>query len=664
MRSPFHSPLFLSSKQRQTSSRLRLSATSAILLCFFLSFVTICFFWTQRLDAPSSSWVVYPRVIRAENENYSYEQLLSEIQELKYILGNMTKSSNNNNNKPSINKNNYYHDDQQSNNNNNNNNNYPVEHPARAQTIPQIQYSPFSAKSNPTHEEMKDRGVETFAQTHQKLVESINKLGELLKNIEKFVPPPATTNELPSSEYESNGYSYKKASEYDSSINPFPPSSLEPTPHSSPLVCPPPPPCTCQCPQPDSLVAQEKQCTSRHKEPIVRPKALLPASMLPLSPFSLDKLMPPEATPVEPTKNAIIEFYDKINSAGKPRYRLVVAVVTSYPRIDNRITIRETWLNYLKDTIWDGEMTFKFVLGETSNTTLYQEALLENDKYGDLLFVPVYDTYRNLALKTMAVMRWAVESYDFDYILKIDDDSFIRLDKLMQILECSPKSRFYHGMSHGQYKPLRDPSNKWYVSYEDYPGPDPGPVLIAGPGYVLSRDCAEHIAIRSLDPKRRPIYLEDVNTAVLLQEIHVVGDDNPHFYSYFTCQNDMILTHYAPLIKMRAMYTHSISGDHSLCPPRLTRYVDDDPGKLDWDLWENPESKPDRTDDPAQKLDASINAKVSESEKPDAFMPGTPGWWVRASSEMPVNKQQVIAKKKDEEDENESGWKWWLRKFW
>jgi len=247
-----------------------------------------------------------------------------------------------------------------------------------------------------------------------------------------------------------------------------------------------------------------------------------------------------------------------------PHYRLAIGILSSYKREQNRKIIRETWLKYLEGTPYAYDWTYRFIMGDTNDTEVKLNATLEAMKYKDMLFIPVMDSYRNISWKTLYTMQWATEAIVADYVMKIDDDSFLRLDRLMLDLEKRPKKKLYFGKSHGKYRPDRSPKSQWYITVEEYPAKF-GPTLIAGPGYVVSGDCAKFMVDISRQPGFKPIYLEDVNTAVMLEKYGVSGvADRRFFTGWGQCRSDMILSHYATEL-MYKFYTNSRTGDGNMC---------------------------------------------------------------------------------------------------
>lgn len=85
------------------------------------------------------------------------------------------------------------------------------------------------------------------------------------------------------------------------------------------------------------------------------------------------------------------------------------------------------------------------MLGNIEDKDLYEKSQLENEEYGDIIFVDQMDTYKNLSYKTMEFFRWASENIQIDYAFKTDDDTFLRLDKLMDLLDHVPATKYWGG---------------------------------------------------------------------------------------------------------------------------------------------------------------------------------------------------------------------------
>jgi len=78
---------------------------------------------------------------------------------------------------------------------------------------------------------------------------------------------------------------------------------------------------------------------------------------------------------------------------------------------------------------------FRFILGEPPSETMKNIVARENTTYGDIVELPVEEKYRKLASKTLEMMRWAANNYCFHFLLKVDDDVYLRVLPLLDVLE-------------------------------------------------------------------------------------------------------------------------------------------------------------------------------------------------------------------------------------
>jgi len=205
-----------------------------------------------------------------------------------------------------------------------------------------------------------------------------------------------------------------------------------------------------------------------------------------------------------------ITFEKKINSS-LPYKKLIIGITTSYTEksLKLRKAARETWLNY--STLWNGNWTYFFFLGQPAedNAKIIPEEL----RYNDLIFLPNLDTYRNLSYKTMYMCKWMTEHYNFDFLLKMDDDVFVRLDKYVEVIKDIVPFKYWAGIQIPSYIPLRE--GKWGVSLEDFPYSS-GPAWVHGFFYTMSYDCTYEVGIRSKNSSWPKIYLEDIFNKITL----------------------------------------------------------------------------------------------------------------------------------------------------
>jgi hypothetical protein len=110
----------------------------------------------------------------------------------------------------------------------------------------------------------------------------------------------------------------------------------------------------------------------------------------------------------------------------------LVIVCVSAGNLLQRETIRDTWGSV---AIKDPSMKLMFLLGNLNNASLQSQIIKESVQYHDIIQEDFIDSYRNLSIKSVALLRWVSLFYnDAKYILKSDDDMFVRIPNLVAIL--------------------------------------------------------------------------------------------------------------------------------------------------------------------------------------------------------------------------------------
>jgi hypothetical protein len=126
------------------------------------------------------------------------------------------------------------------------------------------------------------------------------------------------------------------------------------------------------------------------------------------------------------------------------------------------------------------------------------QSAVQPERIGDCLVLPGEDRYNMLAPRTIAFCRWALDTADWDYLFKCDDDTDIDIQALESYPTCGQD---YIG---AEWKPgygARFGLSNGYAS--------------GGAGYFLSRRAAQIIADYKHDPPSRH---EDVSSGLILQQ--------------------------------------------------------------------------------------------------------------------------------------------------
>lgn len=133
-----------------------------------------------------------------------------------------------------------------------------------------------------------------------------------------------------------------------------------------------------------------------------------------------------------------------------------VGLILSNPEnFDRRRTIRNTWLKLKaflapsisplaqENVMENKEFEHYFVVGVSSVSDKIRAQLRnEQQEHGDLLILPqLKDMYTTLSDKLIQSIRWIHLNYpNLLYLLKCDDDSFVRIDKLIHELRSIRKT--------------------------------------------------------------------------------------------------------------------------------------------------------------------------------------------------------------------------------
>lgn len=190
-----------------------------------------------------------------------------------------------------------------------------------------------------------------------------------------------------------------------------------------------------------------------------------------------------------------------------------------------------------------------FIVGKKNGAFDYDEFYTHND----MILIDMEESYDGensiLPLKTQVFLH-AVNTHilDFDYALKIDDDSFVKMERLRTELKLRKPD--YWG--HVWYKNIinRNPSSKWYVSRKTFPE-KVYPDYCSGAGYVLSKELVSCVDTKIASHKFMP--REDVATGILAKACGSApqhSDKVQHMKPYKS--DDFIIRHYVDIKNIKS----------------------------------------------------------------------------------------------------------------
>lgn len=239
----------------------------------------------------------------------------------------------------------------------------------------------------------------------------------------------------------------------------------------------------------------------------------------------------------------------------KSKFRLVILILSSPDNLERRATIRKTWLAQKQ-----ADVKHLFVIG-TLNILPEQRVTLQSEKhkFNDILLLSrLPDSYATLTKKVLYAFKEVYEYYEFNFLMKCDDDSFALTHKILKELDKwenkRTKKELYWGFFNGKAQVKRSGPWKetdWILC--DYYLP-----YALGGGYVLSYNLVKFIALNMDILKLHKA--EDVSVGLWLAPLanierkHDVRFDTE--YRSRGCSNQYIVTHKQTITNMKNMYDY------------------------------------------------------------------------------------------------------------
>ncbi|KAI4303084.1 hypothetical protein MLD38_038757 [Melastoma candidum] len=235
----------------------------------------------------------------------------------------------------------------------------------------------------------------------------------------------------------------------------------------------------------------------------------------------------------------------KAPSVPKKRLLLLIGVFSTGNNFERRMALRRSWMQYA--AVRDGDVAVRFLIGLHQNIQVNAELWKEAQAYGDIQFMPFVDYYDLITYKAVATCILGTKIRPAKYIMKADDDAFVRIDELLSSLKAKPSNGLLYGLVAFESSPHREKDSKWYISEEEWPH-NSYPPWAHGLGYIISRDVAKFVVTGHQKGELKLFKLEDVAMGIWVdqlkksgQQVHYVNDDR--FYNA-GCENGYVLAHY------------------------------------------------------------------------------------------------------------------------
>ncbi|CAI0626415.1 unnamed protein product [Linum tenue] len=251
-----------------------------------------------------------------------------------------------------------------------------------------------------------------------------------------------------------------------------------------------------------------------------------------------------------PEDHDLLADVDQLKSPPLAKKRLVmlVGIFSTGNNFQRRMALRKSWMQY--EAVRSGKVAVRFFIGLHKNTQVNFELWKEAQAYGDIQLMPFVDYYSLISLKTIAICIMGTKILPAKYIMKTDDDAFVRIDEVLKSLKEKPSKGLYYGLMAYDSSPHRDKESKWYISEQEWPHAA-YPPWAHGPGYIISRDIAKFIVQGHQERNLKLFKLEDVAMGIWIEEmkkqknkgeeVHYANDDRFHNAG---CEPNYVLAHY------------------------------------------------------------------------------------------------------------------------
>ncbi|PUZ76259.1 hypothetical protein GQ55_1G274900 [Panicum hallii var. hallii] len=225
---------------------------------------------------------------------------------------------------------------------------------------------------------------------------------------------------------------------------------------------------------------------------------------------------------------------------------LLIGIFSTANNFKRRMVIRRTWMQY--DAVRQGAVAVRFFVGLHTNLMVNEELWNEARTYGDIQVLPFVDYYSLITWKTLAICIYGTSTVSAKYVMKTDDDAFVRVDEIRStIKQLNVSNGLLYGRINSDSSPHRNPESKWYISQEEWPE-EKYPPWAHGPGYVVSQDIAREINTSYKASQLKMFKLEDVAMGIWVNDLK--KDGLPVKYETDTrintdgCNDGYIVAHY------------------------------------------------------------------------------------------------------------------------
>lgn len=270
----------------------------------------------------------------------------------------------------------------------------------------------------------------------------------------------------------------------------------------------------------------------------------------------------------EDSEHAIdLEILKSAPLSPKKTLDLFIGVFSTANNFKRRMAVRRTWMQYAP--VRSGAVAVRFFVGLHKNQIVNEELWNEARTYGDIQLMPFVDYYNLITFKTLAICIFGTEVASAKYVMKTDDDAFVRVDEVLASLK---RIKVSHGLLYGlinsDSRPHRSTESKWYISPEEW-SEETYPPWAHGPGYVVSRDIAKAVYKRYKEGRLKMFKLEDVAMGIWIAEMKKEGLEVKYEMEGRVhnegCRDGYVVAHYQAPREMLCLWQKLQEGNGARC---------------------------------------------------------------------------------------------------
>uniref|UniRef100_A0A1D1XVX2 Putative beta-1,3-galactosyltransferase 20 n=1 Tax=Anthurium amnicola TaxID=1678845 RepID=A0A1D1XVX2_9ARAE len=261
----------------------------------------------------------------------------------------------------------------------------------------------------------------------------------------------------------------------------------------------------------------------------------------------------------------VLEMSEKWKSGPLPDdpVDLFIGILSATNHFAERMAVRKTWMQ--SSVIKTSKVVARFFVALNPRKEVNAVLKKESDYFGDVVILPFMDRYELVVLKTIAICEYGIRNLTAEYIMKCDDDTFVRVDTVLKEIHNTRKKSLYMGNLNLLHRPLR--SGKWAVTFEEWPEAI-YPPYANGPGYIISSDIARFIDSQHANQSLRLFKMEDVSMGLWVEQFNV---STPVQYSHnwkfcqYGCMENYFTAHYQSPRQMICLWDKLARGRAHCC---------------------------------------------------------------------------------------------------